>query len=127
MRRRRLGSKAHERRFELACTGGSMHWYSRRGSPGERMAFCDRCGAPKARCPHYDADHADGTCGRKTQVVTNSADPIHLVCTAGHVTRPGGSRELAQAMRYQGRLREALTARTALSAQPRAGIDREWP
>lgn len=112
MRRRRLGTKAKpERRFELACPGHALHWYSRRGSPGERQAFCDRCGAPKARCPAYHADHADGTCGKRTQVITTSATPIALVCTAGHETLPGGSRELAQAMRYQGRLRDALKAR----------------
>jgi hypothetical protein len=119
MRRRRLGSKA-ERRFELACVGGSMHWYTRRGSPGERMAFCDRCGAPKPTCPVYHPDHADGQCGRKTQVVTSGPDPLILTCRAGHATRPGGSRELAQAMRYQGRLREALRATAAMRDQPRA-------
>ncbi len=53
------------------CSSGYMrHWFSQRGTTGEYLPLCRRCGAANPRCPYkrFDPDNYGPVraCGRST-------------------------------------------------------------
>jgi hypothetical protein len=79
----------------VRCIGGVRHWFTRRGSVGERLAYCDRCGAVNPRCSRHGCNRILMPMG------VNRYD-----CRAGHVT------ELPQvALDMQARAREIRARR----------------
>ena len=63
----------------MRCASGYMrHWFSQRGTTGEYLPHCRRCGAANPHCPYlpFDPEHYGrrGPCGRKTNDTGYCAD-----------------------------------------------------